>query len=158
WPRLSGLPMAGAIQVPDDGVIDIHALLQGFLAGARAAGARVELSAEVLRLRPGREPLTVAVETSRGKVIASCVVNAAGAWAGEIGRRAGASAPPFRSLQRHLFLTERVPALDREAPYVWYLDPEEMYVRPAESGYLLCACDAAEVAPCDPRVHPEAEA
>src|SRR6266545_7950843 len=40
WPRLSGLPAAGAVFFPTDGVMDTHALLQGFLAGARAAGVQ----------------------------------------------------------------------------------------------------------------------
>ncbi len=92
WPRLSGLPAAGAVSFPTDGVIDIHALLQGFLAGARAAGAQVELNVEVRKFRHGRDPSSVTVETSRGSVAASCVVNAAGAWAGEIGKRAGSGA------------------------------------------------------------------
>ena len=158
WPRLAGLPMAGAVLFPTDGVIDIHALLQGFLAGARAAGARVELSTEVTRIRAAREPLAATVETSRGSITAACVVNAGGAWADELGRRAGAGGAGLRSYQRHVFLTERVVSLDHDAPFVWYLDAEEMYARPAESGYLLCGCDAAETPPCDPRVSPEAAA
>lgn len=158
WPRLSGLPAAGAVFFPTDGVIDIHALLQGFLAGARAGGARVELSVEVKRVRRGREPLSASVETSRGTVTASCVVNAAGAWAGEVGRRAGAGEVGFTALHRHMFLTERVPNFDLNAPFVWYVDEDEMYVRPEAQGqgFLLSSCDANEMAPCDARVSPGA--
>jgi D-arginine dehydrogenase len=156
WPRLSGLPAAGAVFFPTDGVIDIHALLQGFLSGARAAGVQVELNVEVRKFRHGREPGSVTVETNRGSVTASCVVNAAGAWAGEVGKRAGASAARFTCLQRHLFLTDRVPNLDAQAPFFWYVDQEEMYGRPEGTGFLLSGCDATEMAPGDARVIPSA--
>jgi glycine/D-amino acid oxidase-like deaminating enzyme len=158
WPRLSGLPAAGAIYFPTDGVIDIHALLQGFLAGARAGGATLFLSTEVRRFRPGREPMTVAIETSRGTVMASCVVNAAGAWASEVGRRAGADSVVLQNYRRHIMVTGRVPQLDRQAPFVWYVDEDELYVRPEVSGYLLSGCDATAMEACDARVAPEVEA
>jgi D-arginine dehydrogenase len=152
WPRLSGLPCAGAVAFPTDGVIDIHALLQGFLTGARAGGTQVELSVDVRKFKHGREPMSVTIETSRGSVTTSCVVNAAGAWAGEVGKRAGATAVQFTSLLRHLFLTDRVPNLDAQAPFFWYVDKEEMYGRPEGHGFLLSACDAVETPPGDARV------
>ena len=156
WPRLSGLPAAGAVCFPTDGVMDIHALLQGFLGGARAAGAQVELNVEVRKFKRGSEPMSVTIETSRGSVTTSCVVNAAGAWAGEVGRRSGAAALQFTSLQRHLFLTDRVPNLDPQASFFWYVDQDEMYGRPEGHGFLLSSCDATEMAPGDARVLPGA--
>lgn len=158
WPRLSGLPVAGAVHFPTDGVIDIHGLLRGFLAGARAGGAVTCLSTEVRRFRHGKVPMTVTVETSRGNITANCVVNAAGAWAGEVGRRAGGNSVVLQSYRRHIMVTARVPQLDKQAPFVWYVDDHEMYVRPEESGYLLSGCDATEMEPCDARVAPEVEA
>jgi D-arginine dehydrogenase len=158
WPRLSGLPAAGAVFFPTDGVMDIHALLQGFLAGARAAGAQVELNVEVRKFKHGRDSLGVTLETSRGSITAAYVVNAAGAWAGDVGRRAGATAVQFTSLQRHLFLTERVPNLDQQAPFFWYVDRDEMYGRPEGQGFLLSGCDATEMSPGDARVQPGAAA
>jgi len=156
WPRLTGVPAAGAVYFPTDGVIDIHSLLSGFLTAARGRGARVFQSAEVRRFRPGWGSVTV--ETSRGNVTAEYVVNAAGAWAGEIGRRAGAAPLELTCLHRHLFLTERAPGVDRRAPFAWFIDREEMYVRPEESGYLISACDGALSEPCDARVAPDAAA
>jgi glycine/D-amino acid oxidase-like deaminating enzyme len=156
WPRLTGVPAAGAVWFPTDGVIDIHRLLSGFMNAARAGGARVFQSAEVRRFRPGWGSVTV--ETSRGNVTAEFVVNAAGAWAGEMGRRAGAAPLDLVSLHRHLFLTERVPGMDRRAPFAWFIDQEEMYVRPEESGYLISPCDASRSDPCDARVAPDAAA
>ena len=156
WPRLTGVPAVGGVFFPTDGVIDIHRLLSGLMNAARAGGARVFQSAEVRRFRPGRGAVTL--ETSRGNLTADVVVNAAGAWAGEIGRRAGAAPLDLVCLHRHLFLTERVPGMDRRAPFAWVIDREEMYVRPEESGYLISACDGAPIEPCDARVSPDAAA
>jgi D-arginine dehydrogenase len=157
WPRLTGVPAVGGVFFPTDGIIDIHRLLSGFMSAARAGGARVFQSAEVRRFRPSWGAVTV--ETSRGNVTAEVVVNAAGAWAGDIGRRAGAGPLELVCLHRHLFLTERVPGMDRRAPYAWFIDQEqEMYVRPEESGYLISPCDAVRIDPCDARVSPEAGA
>jgi D-arginine dehydrogenase len=157
WSRLAGLPALGGVLVPGDGVIDIHALLQGFLSGARSLGARVDLNCAVERFRKGRNG-GVLIETNRGSVQAGCVVNAAGAWAGEVGRLAGSSDVAFTPEQRHLHRTERVPNLDRSLPYVWYLDGEdEFYVRTEDDGFLLSACDNSEASPGDARVLPDAE-
>ncbi len=41
-PALRGAPFAGAFWTDSDGVVDIHALLHGYLAAARRAGARIE--------------------------------------------------------------------------------------------------------------------
>jgi len=158
WPRLAGMPAVGAVFIPTDGVIDIQALLTGFLTGAQAAGARVEPNARVGGFRPGREPMSVTVETSRGAVGASCVVNAAGAWAGDIGRQAGAVVSELTNYRRHLFLTEPVVDLDPQAPYFWYVDEEEMYGRPDGNGLLLCSCDGTAAAPGDAEVQPAAAA
>jgi D-arginine dehydrogenase len=156
WSRLSGLPAAGGVLFPGDGVIDIHALLQGFLSGSRSLGVQVELSCEVERFKKTRAPGVVVVETTRGSVETECVVNAAGSWVAEVGRRAGSEDVLFAAFHRHLHLTERVPNLDASLPYVWYLDDQEFYIRPEGDGFLLSGCDAHEVAPADAKVMPEA--
>jgi glycine/D-amino acid oxidase-like deaminating enzyme len=72
-----------------------------------------------------------------------------------VGESAGARAAELACFRRHLFVTEPVPELDRNAPYLWFVDHEEMYVRPEEDGYLLCACDSTPTAPEDARPVPE---
>ena len=154
WPVLEGVPMAGGVCFASDGVIDVHALLQGFLRGARAGGARVEVGCEVLGIRgadarPATGDAGCTVSTSRGDVACDCVILAAGAWVEELGRRAGARPVHFAPIKRHLFVTEAVPALDREAPFVWHIGEQEFYVRPERIGYLLSGCDETEIPPCD---------
>lgn len=154
WPVLEGVPMAGGVCFASDGVIDVHALLQGFLRGARAGGARVEVGCEVLDLLGAdARPITGAgrctVRTTRGDVACDAVILAAGAWVEELGRKAGARPVHFAPIKRHLFITEAVPGLDREAPFVWHIGEQEFYVRPERTGYLLSGCDETEITPCD---------
>jgi D-arginine dehydrogenase len=156
WPVLEGVPMAGGVGFPTDGVIDVHALLQGFQRGARGRGARVEVGCEVLDIRGAdARPGTGAcrVITTRGEIVCDCVIVAAGAWAEELGRRAGGRPARYAPTKRHLFVTEAVPGLERDqerrAPFVWHVGAREFYVRPEGAGYLLSGCDEAEVAPCD---------
>lgn len=156
WPVLEGVPMAGGVRFATDGVIDVHALLQGFLRGARGRGARVEVGCEVLDIRgadarPGAG--VCIVSTTRGEVACDCVIIAAGAWAEDLGRKAGGRPARYAPIKRHLFITEAVPGLEqdhgRSAPFVWHVGAHEFYVRPERTGYLLSGCDEAEVAPCD---------
>lgn len=149
WPRLEGVPAAGGVAFPTDGVISVHELLQAYLAAARAGGVRVAVRCEVLGFRDDGD--RVIVETARGEVSARCVVNAAGAWVAGIGDSAGAAPQRFAPIRRHLMVTEAIDPLDREAPFVWHVGASEFYVRPEGTGYLLSACDETEVAPCDAR-------
>lgn len=144
WPPLEGMPMVGGVCFPTDGLIDIHALLTGLLAGARRGGAHVETCCEVSGFAPRRGG--VVIETSAGAIEARCAVVAAGAWAGAVGALAGADMA-FDRLRRHLHLTGPLHEVARDAPFVWYLD-DEFYARPAGGGALLVsACDETNVAP-----------
>ncbi len=148
-PVLDRVPGAGGIRFPSDGVIDVHALLHGFLHGARARGARIEVDCEVLGLHYDARDRTARALTRRGEIHARIVVNAAGAWVGEVGALTGARPTAFAALRRHLFITEAVPGLDVDAPFVWHVGAREFYVRPERTGYLLSGCDEDEMPPCD---------
>lgn len=166
WPRLRGVDCAGGLLFPTDGVVDIHALLHGFLAGARSRGVRIVVNCEVVGFHEpdpsaaadeeGPERARVTVETRMGAISARCAVVAAGAWADEVGGDAGARGQRFAALQRHLMLTEPVSEIDPRAPYLWHLGEDEFYARPEGAGYLLCACDETEVEPADAIVLPNA--
>lgn len=146
-PALDPAAIEGALWSPEDGVIDVHALLSGYLEGARRGGARVETGVSVLALRTAGGRLT-GVETSAGPVEAPVAVNAAGAWAGEIGAAADLQLPlmPFR---RHLGATVPSEAVDPGWPIVWDLS-DPFYCRPESGGLLM--------SPCDEEPHPPGEA
>jgi len=147
WPRLSATPAASGVLFPSDGVIDVHALLQGFLAGARRGGARVltRCAVEGFR-RNGRR--RVQVQTEHGTVDTQCVVMAAGAWAGPLGSLAAGRSVPFTPIQRHLFTTDAV-TISADAPFVWHIGATEFYVRPEGTGLLVSGCDESPSEPCD---------
>lgn len=131
WPQLAALPVAAAIHVPTDGVIDAMALLR-----LLAADARIVLDAGVTAVTAG------AVTTTRGTVRAPVIVDATGAWAGEL-----TGDPPLESFRRHLFVVEGAPA--PAAPYVWHLGHHELYVRTDPAGVLVSPCDGDVTAAAD---------
>jgi len=153
WPLLAGLRAAGGLYFPGDGVIDVVALLDGYLAGARAGGARVVTGCELLAAGPRRGG--VILETARGPLEADLVVDAAGAWAGVVGGRLDAADHRFTHVKRHLF-TSRPIAVTANAPYVWHLGVDQIYVRPAGAGLLLSHCDGRGVEPADVDADPDA--
>jgi len=147
-PLLEGHVFDAALETPGDGVIDIWALLQHYLAGARRGGAKVRLSCEV-RAISGQGPFRV--ETSRGPLEAAYLINAAGAWAALVGAMAGASRQPLTPSKRHLFALEGIGAIDSDWPFVWSLEPE-FYFRPDAKGLLLSVCDEEETSSLEPLV------
>lgn len=153
WPRLAGGPGGAGLYVPGDGVIDVHAALAGYVAGARAGGVRVVCSCEVESLEA--RGTGAAVVTNRGTCHADVVVNAAGAWVDAVAEGSGASGGPFTPIHRHLFVTEPV-QLSSAAPFVWLLGADEFYVRREGAGLLLSACDERPSPPCDARVSGDA--
>lgn len=142
--------LAGGVFCPGDGVTDTDALLQGFWNAARRGGARLVTSCEVrnIGLRNGRID---GVETSRGFIETRKVVNAAGPWAGMVGRMAGAVDIEFTPLRRHLYFTGELDWADRDWPFVWDLE-RELYFRPESGGLLLSPCDESPAEPALPLV------
>jgi D-arginine dehydrogenase len=67
--------------------IDVDAMLQGFLRGARALGAKVHTSREALTIN--RDGAAWRVTGAELDIRADIIVNAAGAWADELAGRAG---------------------------------------------------------------------
>jgi D-arginine dehydrogenase len=136
-PLLEGHVFEAALETPGDGVIDIWALLQHYLAGARRRGVRLRVSCEIEAVS-GHRPFRV--ETSRGPVEAAYLIDAAGAWAGGVAAMAGASQQPLTPWKRHLFLLQGIAGIDPDWPFVWNLDPE-FYFRPDGPGLLFSLCD-----------------
>ncbi|MEZ5778839.1 MAG: FAD-binding oxidoreductase [Paracoccaceae bacterium] len=79
--------VAGAIEEPDSREIDVHALHQGFLKGARARGALLLTDARIEAIEHRGDRW--AVQTRQGAFHAEIIVNAAGAWADQIASMAG---------------------------------------------------------------------
>lgn len=135
WPGAAGLPIAAALHVPSDGVIDVAGLL-----AALARGVHLECGAGVEQLEPaGRGARLI---TRRGAIEARVVVDAAGAWAGAL-----SGDPPLASFKRHVYIVEA--ATVAGAPYLWHLGAGEVYLRSDAGGLLISPCDATATAPAD---------
>lgn len=151
-PDLAGAAIDRAWYTALDGVADIHALLGGFLRGAVARGARVATGCAALAVERGAGGAVAAVRTSAGRIATGAVVDAAGAWAGELARSAGAAPPPLRAFRRHLFSSA-----PREArgggPWVWDVE-RGFYFREEGPGLLLSACDQEPHPAAPPAVDP----
>ena len=146
------LAAAEHLRIPGDGVIDAGAVLSHCADGARAGGARLRYGCPVLGIR--RQPGGFQVTTDQGVVETRILVNAAGAWAGVVGRLAGGLAIPFAPLRRHLLWSHTPYPQDRS--YTWWAD-RPLYLRPESGGVLLCACEEQTVALPAPGRQPETD-
>ncbi len=150
--RLDAGAFDGAAWLEDGGYIDVHALLSGYISGARAAGAEFRYNSEVesLLCSGGRcSGVSCVGET----IAARWVVNAAGAWAGEIAAMAGATPIRFSAKRRCIATFRPPPGVDpRRWPMLWS-DPHRFYFRSDSSGVWFCPMDEEEMEAGDP--HPD---
>lgn len=153
-PALAGGVCDRVLDVPGDGVIDIHGVTTALARGAARRGAvvRTGLGAERVLAEGGR--VRGVVLESGERLDADVVVNAAGAWAEGLGATCGAPLP-LDPRRRHLVILDPEARPDAEAPVVWRVD-EGIYVRPESGGVLASPCDEASWAPGIPPTDPEA--
>jgi D-arginine dehydrogenase len=140
--------VAAAIYEPQAYDIDVHALHSGFLRMFRSNHGRIVTQAEVLELRrmpSGRWQ----VQTNVGCFEAGTVINAAGAWADDIARRAGVLPLGMAPLRRTVVVVD-VPKDLRFADSPLTIDIDEAFYFKPETGRLLISpCDQTPCPPCD---------
>jgi len=105
-PELNVTDVTGATFCPSDGYADPHSVVSGFASAARRQGVKIKEETEVSGIELQNNKVT-GVSTPEGKYEAPVVVNAAGAYAGVIGKMAGLNLPVHPS-RRHVFITEPV--------------------------------------------------
>ncbi|MBI4769936.1 MAG: FAD-binding oxidoreductase [Chloroflexi bacterium] len=109
----------------------------GFLAAARQRGAVLVQDCRVRAVNTVGGRVT-GVETEQGQFAAPIVVNAAGAWAGEIGRMAGVELP-LTTWRHEVLFVRRPPCL---GPHPVVIDfALLMYFRPETGGLTLVALE-----------------
>ena len=94
--------VAGTTFGSADGVVDPHSITLAYLRLARAQGAQVRLNTPLVSAH--YEASAWHVVTPDGTVSAPLLVNAAGAWAGMVARRAGLEVP-IEPVRRVIFTT-----------------------------------------------------
>jgi D-arginine dehydrogenase len=138
----------GAAFLPDDGFIDIHELLTSYVRHAKRRGIEFRFGVEAAGIvREDGE--CRGVSTTAGVIRARRVVNAAGAWVGEIARAAGATPIQIRPLRRNIAILPAPAGIDvRRWPMV-LSDAHNVYFRPESGGLLFCPMDEVAMEPCD---------
>ncbi len=97
----------GAVRFLGDDQVNPYRLAHAFLASAEILGAEVLSRVEVTGIAT-RSGKVQAVETSAGAIYCPVVVNAAGAWAGQVGRMAGLKIP-IRPVRGQILGSETLP-------------------------------------------------
>ncbi len=115
-PRLRPEWRADALWESDCRDIDVAALHQGFLTGAKRAGATLLTDAEVTAIQ--RDGTGWHLTTRAGEVRADIVVNAAGAWGDAIANLAGAQPRGLQPMRRTVVVLDVDPPPSPDLPLV----------------------------------------
>src|SRR5712671_2529925 len=128
-PAVSLDGVAGGAYCPTAGFLRPLEVLRGYLEGARRLGVRVRLGEEVQALPRGPGGRIESVRLGGGEISCGTVVNAAGAWAGALGRLAGVEVAVV-PLRRQVACTVPCAALPEEMPMtLWPGDGFHLRVR-----------------------------
>jgi D-arginine dehydrogenase len=127
--------------------IDVHAVHQGYLRGAAAAGTRLVCDAEVLAIR--RVTPGFCVETRAGAFEAPVLIDAAGAWVDALAALAAVPPIGIEPKRRTAITFEPPPGLDcARWPMVVDCD-ETLYYKPDAGRLLATPADETPSPPCD---------
>ncbi|MDO9165671.1 MAG: FAD-binding oxidoreductase [Rhodoferax sp.] len=140
-----------AVYEPDAMDMDVHAIHQGFLRGAKNAGLQLVCDAGVTQIR--REGDVWCVETAAGRFGAPILLNAAGAWCDELALLAGVAPVGLVPKRRTAFTCDAPPDTEISGwPLV--IDADESFYFKPDAGVLLASpANEDAVAPQD--VQPE---
>ena len=145
-PLRTGVAEVGILE-PGARDIDVDALHQGFLRGAKAAGATFAMNAELraAEFSGGRWRL----QTSAGEFAAQVLVNASGAWADEVARIAGVTPLGIQPLRRTAVIFE---CARFAGPQAWPMAvnaDETLYFKADAGRFLASPADQTPTPPCD---------
>lgn len=112
--------LVGAVYGADDGFCDPYGIANGYLKHARKLGVRLSLASPVLGVQiNGNEAFTL--QTPQEQITGKFVVNAAGAWSGQVASLFGVDLPvqPYR---RNAYMTEGFPKFPESIPLTFDVD------------------------------------
>lgn len=147
FPPLAPGAFTCGLNEPGAGDLDVDALLQGYLRGARAGGARLVTDAEVTALER-RDGLWHA-RTRAGDFAAPVVIDAAGAWADAVARLAGVAPIGLVPKRRTAFVFAAPAGVDTSRWAHTGDADETWYVKPQPGLFMASLSDATPSEPCD---------
>jgi D-arginine dehydrogenase len=139
--------VAGALHEPDSADIDVAALHQGYLRWFRKREGRLIANAPVEALE--RSGSGWRVRAAGEAIEAQVIVNAAGAWADQVGALAGLEPLGLSPRRRTAVLVDVPAGLDASRwPFVNDI-AEQFYFKPEAGALFLSPADETPAEPCD---------
>jgi len=132
-PFLETKGVAAVMRIGDDMYFNPAQLAVGFARAAQAHGVEVLPKTPVTRVLIEDGEVT-GVDTTRGRMHAPVVVDAAGAWTRQVAEASGIRVPLVTTAQQ-LFVTEPVPDARADLPMIRIMDAA-VYMRPCDGGFL----------------------
>jgi sarcosine oxidase subunit beta len=141
WPYLEVKNLKGGIFGPEDGYVDPYDFTMAIANKTRRLGICIQERMEVTGIRK-EDGQVLGVITPQGFIPSKIIVNAAGAWGGEIAKMAGIDLPvhPYR---RQVFITKAFDAIPRPVPMIINQDTQ-FYIRGYAPGILMGMTDLEE--------------
>lgn len=120
WPLLNIDDVVGGVYLPLDGIVNPVDVTQALARGARMGGAKIIENTRVvdIKIKAGK---AAGVVTEFGGIDAEFVVNCAGMWARNFGKKAGVNVP-LHAAEHYYVVTEPMPELTRVLPTLRDLD------------------------------------
>lgn len=139
--------VAGAALDETGCAMEVAAIHHGYLRAARRAGARLLAGARDMRISRGASGWEV--DSRAGHYAAEVLVNATGAWADDVARKAGAREIGLQPRRRSAVMLPVPPGLDIAAwPLVTDVD-ETVYFKPDGGQLMLSPANEDPMPPCD---------
>jgi D-arginine dehydrogenase len=147
-PVLNPEALDGAAHLPEDGHLDVNELLANYLRVAKSRGVEVRPRCEVtgITTEGGR---CSGVVTPAGELRAQWVVNAAGAWAGQIAGLASASPVSLTPMRRCAVTFAAPDGVDVSNWPMVGSEDHKLYFEPDAGGLLMSPMDEHPMEPCD---------
>jgi sarcosine oxidase subunit beta len=99
-----------------DGLVDPNSVVMGYISAGQRLGVKAITGVEVTGIQV-QSGTVRAVETRGGKISTPLVVNAAGPWAGLVGKMAGVDIP-ITPVRRQMLTTTPLPEIPPDFPFV----------------------------------------
>ena len=151
-PVLRAQGLLGAVWESDALDLDVNALHQGFVRGARRAGAELWIEAVLQTATQDAGGWTLTLADGR-QAHARVIVDAAGAWADEVAQRCGVAPLGIQPRRRSAFTFDAPAGMDVRAWPTVAGVAEDWYVKPDAGRLLGSPANADPVPPHD--VQPE---